>query len=237
MQKGISIPQGLLALIFALAVLYDGNPVLALGCLVLLALTSLLLIWPKLNGEAFTWSRNHWVLLAYLAWQSCLVFLSIVPENSLLMYGVWVSLVVVTYATVALDGVGWRRVFGFFLVAGLITAIWGIVESVVTGIRANGPIVDPNAWAALNNLFFFMVLAVFLTVPRLRWLSLVVMLVFAVAVFASASRMGFGVFVSGLLLVAILASRFRDLRLPMVVLSAALVIFIWVFSNRLSNCS
>ena len=79
MQKGISIPQGLLALIFALAVLYDGNPVLALGCLVLLALTSLLLIWPKLNGEAFTWSRNHWVLLAYLAWQSCLVFLSIVP--------------------------------------------------------------------------------------------------------------------------------------------------------------
>jgi len=224
MQKGISIPQGLLALIFALAVLYDGNPVLALGCLVLLALTSLLLIWPKLNGEAFTWSRNHWVLLAYLAWQSCLVFLSIVPENSLLMYGVWVSLVVVTYATVALDGAGWRRVFGFFLVAGLLTAIWGIVESVVTGIRANGPIVDPNAWAALNNLFFFMMLAVFLTVPRLRWLSLVVMLVFAVAVFASASRMGFGVFVSGLLLVAILASRFRDLRLPMVVVSAALVI-------------
>jgi len=135
-----------------------------------------------------------------------------------------VSLVGVTYATVALDGAGWRRVFGFFLVAGLLTAIWGIVESVVTGIRANGPIVDPNAWAALNNLFFFMMLAVFLTVPRLRWLSLVVMLVFAVAVFASASRMGFGVFVSGLLLVAILASRFRDLRLPMVVVSAALVI-------------
>ncbi len=230
MTKSLSLPRGMLALIFALAVLYDGNPVLALGCLVLLTLTGLVMIWPKLNGEAFVWSRVHWVLLAYLVWQSCLVFLSIVPENSLLMYGVWVSLVVVTYATVALDGPGWRRVFGFFLIAGLITAIWGIVESVVTGIRANGPIVDPNAWAALNNLFFFMVLAVFLTVPRLRGLSLLVLQVFAVAVFASASRMGFGVFVSGLLLVALLVWRFRDLRLPMVIMGAALVLCFAVLS-------
>ena len=114
MTKSLSLPRGMLALIFALAVLYDGNPVLALGCLVLLTLTGLVMIWPKLNGESFAWSRAHWALLAYLAWQSCLVFLSIVPENSLLMYGVWVSLVVVTYATVALDGPGWRRVFGFF---------------------------------------------------------------------------------------------------------------------------
>ncbi|MDB9868364.1 O-antigen ligase family protein [Pseudomonadales bacterium] len=223
MTKSLSLPHGMLALIFALAVLYDGNPVLALSCLVLLTLTSLVMIWPKLNGEAFAWSRVHWALLAYLAWQSCLVFLSIVPENSLLMYGVWVSLVVVTYATVALDGAGWRRVFGFFLVAGLLTAIWGIVESVVTGIRANGPIVDPNAWAALNNLFYFLLLGIYITVPRLRWVSLILAAVFVTAVFFSHSRMGLAVFLVGSLFLLTLTWGFRDLRRPIAVMFGVLL--------------
>ena len=223
MTKSLSLPHGMLALIFALALLYDGNPVLALSCLVLLTLTGLVMIWPKLNGEAFAWSRVHWALLAYLAWQSCLVFLSIVPENSLLMYGVWVSLVVVTYATVALDGAGWRRVFGFFLVAGLLTAIWGIVESVVTGIRANGPIVDPNAWAALNNLFYFLLLGIYITVPRLRWVSLILAAVFVTAVFFSHSRMGLAVFLVGSLFLLTLTWGFRDLRRPIAVMFGVLL--------------
>lgn len=222
--RGLSIAQGLIVIIFAFAVLYDGNPVLTLGCLVLLALTSLLLIWPKLMGEPFNWSKAHWFLVAYLVWQSALVFFSIVPENTLLAYGVWVSLVVVTLALSGLEDSVWRKIFGLFLVAGLVTASWGILEAVVTGIRADGPIVDPNAWAALNNLFFFMVLAVYLTVPRLRLLSLVALAIFASAVFASYSRAGFIVFTSGLSLVVLLTWRLAGFKRPLLMLLAILVV-------------
>jgi len=222
--RSLSIPQGLIAITFAIAVFYDGNPVLALGCLTLLVLTSLLLIWPKLMGEPFNWSKVHWFLVVYLVWQSALVFFSIVPENTLLAYGVWVSLVVVTLAVSGLEDSIWRKIFGLFLVAGLVTASWGIIEAVVTGIRADGPIVDPNAWAALNNLFFFMVLAVYLTVPRLRLLSLVALAIFASAVFASYSRAGFIVFTSGLSLVGLLTWRLAGFKRPLLVLLAIVVV-------------
>jgi hypothetical protein len=87
------------------------------------------------------------------------MFFSIVREITLLAFGVWVCVVVVTLALSGLEGSSGVR-FSEFLVAGLVTASRGIIETVVTEIRADGPIVDPNAWVALSNLFFFMVLAV-----------------------------------------------------------------------------
>ena len=105
--------------------------------------------------------------------------------------------------------------------AGIVTALWGIAEGVVTGIRANGPIVDPNAWATVNNLFFFMLFAVYLTVPQLRRMALCGLAIFAAAVFASYSRTGLVVFAAGLGLVTLLAWRIAEHRRPLLQLAAA----------------
>ena len=221
MTERISPPLALLPVAFAFAVLFDGNPAYTFACLVLLVAQALWLAWPTLSGQTFIWSRVHWVLLAYIVWQSMLVPLSSVPENTFLMYGIWLSLVIVCFATAGLSAAGWRRMLSFFLVAGIVTALWGIAEGVVTGIRANGPIVDPNAWATVNNLFFFMLFAVYLTVPQLRRVALCGLAIFAAAVFASYSRTGLVVFAAGLSLVTLLAWRIAEHRRPLLQLAAA----------------
>lgn len=65
-------------------------------------------------------------------------------------------------------------------------------EFVVTMHRANGPLIDPNAWVALHNIFFFVVLSQYLIDKKRSYATMRLleglMFLFAVALFCAYSR-------------------------------------------------
>jgi len=232
LTRHISFPHAFVLIAFSLATLYSGDPVLTAGIFILLLVSSVLQVWPKLAGEPFGWSSAHWLLLSYLLWHGILILLSIAPEITLRNFGIWFSFVVVSFSVASCGISEWRRIFIFFMLAGVLTAIWGISESFVTDIRANGPIVDPNVWAALNNLFFFMLLSIYLAVPRYRVISLLGLAIFAAAVFTSSSRMGLLVLVCGLAFISSVSWRNRPYRTPwLILLSLLLIVFLLIKSE------
>jgi len=232
LTRHISFAHAFVLIAFSVATLYSGNPVLTAGIFILLLVSSVLQVWPKLAGEPFGWSSVHWLLLFYLLWHGILIFLSIAPEITLRNFGIWFSFVVVSISVASCGISEWRRIFIFFMIAGVLTAIWGITEHFITGIRANGPIVDPNAWAALNNLFFFMLLSIYLAVPRYRIISLLGLAIFAAAVFTSSSRAGLLVLVCGLAFISSVSWRHRTYRTSWIILlSLLLAVFLFINSE------
>lgn len=177
---------------------------LLIGCLVR--------VQPVWYGAPFYWSSIHWWVVAYLAWIVALVWLSTLPENSLIFARLMSAFGLVFLLCVNLPRDTWLRVFAAFMITGLFCACWGIAEYVVTAKRANGPMIDPSLWGALNNLLFFGTLAVFLTTTRYRWVLGIALCVFAVAVFCSYSRVATTIFAAALGFVFLLTFRYRQVR-------------------------
>ncbi|MEX2489412.1 MAG: O-antigen ligase family protein [Pseudomonadales bacterium] len=221
-RDGISL--GLVCIAFSVSIFhYGGDSNLWLTCaFVALLLACLVRIQPVWGGAEFYWSPIHWWIVAYVLWLVVLIWLSTLPENTLIFARMMSAFGLVFLLCTNLPRAIWLRVLIGFLLAGLVSACWGIGEYIMTAKRANGPLVDPSAWSSLHNLFFFGTLAVFLTTGnRYRWLLGFALFVFAVAVFCSYSRVATAVFMAALALVFIVTIRYVDIRARLI--SAVLV--------------
>jgi O-antigen ligase len=197
----------------------------------LLLLTALAVFGVSLAGGAeLTWSRLHTVAAAYVAWLVILMFSSTLPSNSLLFVWLLAACPVVLLLTCGLSRRARQRLFALFVVAGLTSAGWGIAEFITTGRRADGPLVDPNLWSAINNLMFFGVLANYLSSERHKPLQLLLLFVFALASLVAYSRVGTLIFGIALgFIVLVLASqrklRSRLLMLVLTVLTSVALVY------------
>lgn len=59
----------------------------------------------------------------------------------------------------------WRVTWALLLLAGVVLAIWGIVDFLVLSTLAHGPLIDANAYAALINLFLIPTAFAYLRTP------------------------------------------------------------------------
>jgi len=111
------------------------------------------------------------------------------------------------------------------------SAVWGICEFVITMHRADGPLIDPNGWAAVNNVFFFVVLSQYLIEKQRSRVTLHLLegllLLFAVALFCAYSRGATVVWLAAFLFVVIVAWIGRLSRKKII---AAILISIISFS-------
>jgi len=198
-----------IAIAFTLSI-FDNGPGTDLA---LLAWVSLLLLSAVACRSFAPMSMRlgtfEWVLLAYLGWLVINVLASTLQENSL-----YTAFALGTIVLVLLAGDQFRRLLPLLLIAGLVSACWGIAEYLYTSRRANGPIYDPNVWAALHNIFFFTVLGSYSRGGswRRRVALALIMLPFALAVACSYSRVGSAVFAVALVFsLAVMAVRTRRL--------------------------
>ncbi len=233
MNASSIIPIALVAVAQALSLQYTGGlnePVFVLGsaCLLLAACIKAL---PAISGEAFAWSRVHMVLAGYVGLLVVLVYTSTLAENSIHYAWLFASLPLVFLVFADASYERWLLAYVLFAITGLVSAGWGIAEFLDSGQRANGPIIDPSTWGAINNLFFFTAVSVFLTTSRYRVFTVTGLLVFAVAVFAAYSRVGNFIFLVALGFVVLLCAFQRTLRVRLaVVVGIAVLAFTLVNS-------
>ena len=217
---------GLLAIAYAIGITYIGSAVHLFGSLIVGLIGGAFLLGASLNAE-FNWYKIYWFLLAYLFWQTVLLFTSSLPETSFTVYWLWCSFVLVAIGCAQLQKTVWTRLFGIFCLVGGFSAAWGLLEFFCSQTRTNGPIVDPNAWAAMLNLFFFGLASIYLREEKHRYWLLPILALFCLAMFSAYSRVGVAVFmVAGLFLSGVCAS-IKNLRKPALMLvGTALVSFV-----------
>ena len=114
------------------------------------------------------WGRTEFILIAYMVWMGVSVQWSSLVENSFYYFWMLSSLPLVTLVVRQLKPIDWSRILWYLLVPVSFSAVWGISELVVTMRRANGPLIDPNAWAAMQNIFFFVVLILLSPISKAR---------------------------------------------------------------------
>ena len=203
MESRLSI-IALLGAAFALSVsCYLGSSSYLLFCATLIMLLALfLLLRSSIRDQSISWSHIHSIACVYVAWLAVSVYLSTLPGNSILFFWLLASFPIVLILSSGFSLAEWQKVFALFLIAGVISAVWGIAEFWVTGKRANGPLIDPNSWCAINNLFFFGVFANYLKAPRYRLIYLLLLFIFCTASFVAYSRVGTLIFGAALMFVA-----------------------------------
>ncbi|MDP7594677.1 MAG: O-antigen ligase family protein [Pseudomonadales bacterium] len=185
------------ALAFTVAILFrgpgDNLPLLAYSSLFLLTA-----IWIQFGFRGsriqICWGIPHTVAVSYIIWMGLAINWSTLPENSFFMFWVLASMPLVFVLVSQMNDRMWSRLFLLLQVAALLSALWGISEFINLKRRANGPLIDPNAWAAMHNIFFFAVLFRYLVQKESSWLQNraqeVALLLFAAALFCAYSRAG-----------------------------------------------
>jgi O-antigen ligase len=183
---------GFLAGSFCLAAFYSGPgdslPHLAYAMVLILIPASYVLVKNKQKP----WDRAEYILIAYIAWMGISVQWSSLVENSFFYFWMLSSLPLFALVVRQLEPQDWSRILWYLLIPVSFSAVWGIGEFVITQRRANGPLIDPNAWASLQNIFFFVVLSQYLIGKNRSTASLWVlkglMFLFLVAFFSAYSR-------------------------------------------------
>jgi O-antigen ligase len=219
------IQLSLLALAVCFAVFFHGGntqlfQVGAISCLVIGGLLTLL---RGLEQGRLQWSKLHWGLLVYVALLVLNLFTSVFPENSRITLWAFLAMPLALFILSQLmtssspvtpdQATPWHPLLKFLLAPLLVSAVWGIGEFLTLGGRASGPGADPNSWASVLNLAFFVFAPAYLFAPKRYVLPLlVVLLVFAVASFMSYSRVGLVIFFAGLFSTSVLACAFKSLR-------------------------
>ncbi|MDK1022884.1 MAG: O-antigen ligase family protein [Gammaproteobacteria bacterium] len=187
-----SLIGGFLAGSFTLAAFYNGPgeslPHLVYSTALILIPASILL----LKSSHRRWGRAEFILVAYIIWMAVSVQWSSLVENSFYYFWILSSLPLVSLVVRQLEPMDWTRILWYMLIPLSFSALWGIGEFVITMQRANGPLIDPNAWAALNNIFFFVVLSQYLIDKKRSYATMRLleglMFLFAVALFCAYSR-------------------------------------------------
>lgn len=185
------------ALAFAVAILFrgpgDNLPFLAYSLLFLL--TGIWIQFGFKNTRAsMCWGVPHSIALLYVIWMGLAINWSTLPENSFFLFWVLASMPLAFILVSQMNDRLWGSLFLLLQVAALLSALWGIAEFISSRYRANGPLLDPNAWAAMHNIFFFAVLFRYLVHKDSSWLQRraqeVALFLFATALFCAYSRAG-----------------------------------------------
>ncbi|MDZ7686899.1 MAG: O-antigen ligase family protein [Gammaproteobacteria bacterium] len=181
-------------------------------------------LMPLVTGGPATVSSIQAAVGAYLFWLAVLVYTSTLAENSIQFGWRLGSVALIFLATFGLDRRRWLFTWLLFALAGAVSAVWGIGEFFATGIRSNGPIVDPSTWGATQNLLFFSTVAVFIAVDwRRRWqqyLLIAALAVFSLATFSAYSRVGNLIYFVALAFIVLVCIRFRALRRKLAIVVA-----------------
>lgn len=214
-----------IALAYGLGITYIGSSIHLFGCMVMGLIGAGLMILPALNSGG-VWYRLHWFLLAYLLFQTFLISTSSLSETSFTLYWLWSSFVLIAIGASQLEKQDWLKFFALFCLVGFFSAAWGVLEFFQHHKRSDGPIVDPNAWAAMLNLFFFGLVSVYLTEVRYRMIVLPVLAIFCLAMFSAYSRVGLAVFVLAGIYLGVVCAGVKAMRKPILLLvSVALICF------------
>jgi O-antigen ligase len=184
--------SGCLALAFALANVYNG-PGSSLPILTYASGLLLISVCMVIFGDSISFrDRVAPLLIAYVLWLGVSISWSVLAENSFYYFWLFASMPFVYFVVRQLPEDHWLKLLRLLLVPVCLSAVWGIGEFVVSRQRSNGPLLDPNAWAALHNLFFFVVLSVYLSDDRKSALKTrsteAVLLLIVIAFFAAYSR-------------------------------------------------
>ncbi len=216
--------SGALGGAFALSVTHYMGPTVHLLLYATLLLLSALLLFALVatSNGTICWSRIHTPLGVYTFWLVVLMFTSTLPGNTILFLWVLGSLPIVLLLCAGFTQAEWHRLFLLFLLGGVTSACWGIGEFLVSGRRADGPLVDPNLWCAVNNLLFFGVLAIYLSLGQHRPRYLVLLLIFSCASLVAYSRVGTLVSAAAFAFVVVVAMGNRQIR-PRILLAVCTV--------------
>lgn len=219
------IQLSLLALAVCSAVFFQGGntQLFQVGALSCLVVGSLVAFLRGLEQGQFQWSKMHWGLLIYVVLLVLNLFTSVFPENSRITLWAFLAMPLALFIFSQLmtsslpasqdQDAPWHSLLKFLLPPLLVSAGWGMGEFLTFGGRASGPGADPNSWASILNLAFFVYTPVYLFAPkRLMLPLLVVLLVFATASFMSYSRVGLVIFFAGLSTASVLAFLLKPLR-------------------------
>lgn len=196
-------------------------------------------IMPLLAGAEVRLSPVQGVLAAYLLWLVILVYTSTLVENSIVLGWRLATFALIFFAAFALDVERWRLTWVLFILTGAASALWGIGEFLATGVRTNGPVIDPSIWGAMQNLFFFSTVAMYLGVEyERRWqhyLLIAALAVFALGVFAAYSRVGNLIHFVALAFIVLVCARLPDLRRKLAVVVAVSVLSFAVVNSYSSR--
>lgn len=187
-----------------------------------IALTGLLLCafglavtWPKLGQGLPVWrGMLPWLMLAWLLWLALSIWWSSLPFISWFYFWAFAGMPIVFLAWQWLaepDRV-WAVVRLGMLAGAATLALWGIAQGVYWhgAIRLRGPLLDPNAYAATMNLFWFALCAQWWQGSEKAWrgvrpvLYLAVIFLITVSLFGAASR---GATLAWLLLLPVMVWR------------------------------
>jgi O-antigen ligase len=103
------------------------------------------------------------LLVVYMVWMGISIQWSSLVENSFYYFWMLSSLPLFVLVVRQLEPPDWSRILWYLVIPVSVSAVWGISEWVITMRRSNGPLIDPNAWASLQNIFFFVILSQYLT--------------------------------------------------------------------------
>ncbi len=217
---------GMLGITFALLLDHTGgavDPVLLLTTILMVAAAGVALA-PLARGRIRWYGYVQGAVIAYIAWLFLLVYTSTLTENSILFGWRLSSFGLAFLVGVGLSAGQWRVGLLLLGLTGGLSAAWGVAEFLTTGLRANGPLIDPSTWGAIHNIFFFSMVSVFLGVrPKAAWinvLTVIGMVLFSLALFSAYSRVANFVFVMALVFVVIVACRAPGLRRRLAVVVA-----------------
>ena len=229
-ENRAELTSGAVLIAFALAIFHDG----AGGTLGILALVSMLLligVWraigPMRSQQEFCWSNYHWVALLFAVALAANVATSTLRENSFYFALTLAAISFSFFIAASLTDEQRNRYTRKILALVTFSAAWGVSEHVVTLARANGPIIDPNAWASLHNLAFFALLATVARAGHMKAIDALSLLLLALAVATSSSRVAAFVMFAGLvflLISSLLARSYR--RLVAIAVTICLTAFV-----------
>lgn len=222
-----SICLGSIAISFTLGIFFFGgnSAIFLLLASFFLFSISTFVILKFVSGKALTWSKVHTFFLLYTLFLFSNIFTSVFPENSINMVWLFLALPMTLMVCGNLTDDGWKKMIFFLSLAIILSAIWGLSEFLWTGKRATGPVIDPNSWVSVFNIFYFIILSYFLSSQgSLSKPALLLLLLISTAIFSAYSRVGNLNFALALVFVLGISFTVKTLRvrLALVVLSVCI---------------
>ncbi|MBV1877134.1 MAG: O-antigen ligase family protein [Pseudomonadales bacterium] len=221
------------AIAFATGIFYHGaDSAIFLFCAsILLLLVNQWQLKAVFSGADICWSHVHtWVVL-YSGYLIFNLFISRSVENSMQLVWVFFSFPLVLIALGGLTDSRWLSLIRLLSISGIFLAVWGIAEFITQHGRASGPGIDPNAWVSHLNLFYFLLLSVWVRQEGKASISILLLLsLVSVGIFCGYSRIGSLNFVAGLSFVGLVMCLSVQLRKK-----AGLIVLTALLSYALTN--
>lgn len=199
-----TVNAGLIALLFTIAALYNGPGkafhLFAVFISTLAIWIAVLIIRPSTTSAQISTGWLPATTFCYLVWLFVSPTLSSFPYVSQLQAIEFSVLPMVLFAWWLIPRAErlalWPAVWTLLLIVGSLLALWGMSDFVVYHERAHNPFVDPNAFAALLNLFLIPLSFKYLTTERVSppfrrsGVHLALIALFGTAQFMTWSRAG-----------------------------------------------